>query len=83
MSLGTKPSVVVGARIAMEEIYSVLESSNHVQAAERDMCNTRKQLVLAEREPRSGPGMRASLDERRKGTAEVVRGPGSGLICGA
>jgi hypothetical protein len=71
------------ARIAIEEIHSGVESSNHVRAAERDIRSALRQLVLAERELRSGPGMRAGLDDRREGIAAVVPGSGSGPIGGA
>lgn len=57
------------ARIAIEEIHTGLESSNHVQAAERDMRSALRQLVLAERELRSRPALRG----RPEGT-DVVSG---------
>lgn len=65
------------ARIAIEEIHSGLESSNHVQAAERDMRSALRQLVMAEREMRSKSGMRTTVDKRPEEIAEVVPGPGS------
>lgn len=73
------------ARIAIEEIHSGLESSNHVQAAERDMRSALRQLVLAERELRSKSRARLSVDERARPSvderpesiAKVVPGPGS------
>jgi 3-oxoacyl-(acyl-carrier-protein) synthase len=54
------------ARIAIEEIHSGLESSNHVEAAERDMRSALRQLVLAERELRSRPAHGSSFDGRRE-----------------
>jgi hypothetical protein len=72
------------ARIAIEEIHSGLEGSNHVQAAERDMRSALRQLVMAEREMRSKSGMRTNVDERPEGIAEVVPGPGTdGMRSGA
>jgi prophage DNA circulation protein len=65
------------ARIAIEEIHSGLESSNHVQAAERDMRSALRQLVMAERELRSRSGMRTHVHERPEGIANGVPGPGS------
>jgi hypothetical protein len=62
------------ARIAIEEIHSGLEASNHVQAAERDMRSALRQLVMAERDLRSKPG-RAGRDVRSEGPGEVVPGP--------
>lgn len=64
------------ARIAIEEIHSGLESSNHVEAAERDMRSALRQLVMAERELRSKPGMRANVHEP-EGIARVVPGASS------
>lgn len=60
------------ARIAIEEIHSGLESSNHVQAAERDMRSALRQLVLAERELRARPPARAAPGERNDEVARVV-----------
>ncbi len=74
----TEEAVGEVARIAIEEIHSGLDSSNHVQAAERDMRNALRQLVLAEQELRSRSEARPSGDERHERIAEVVRGPGSG-----
>jgi hypothetical protein len=68
------------ARIAIDEIHSGLESSSHVQAAERDMRSALRQLVLAERELRAKSGPRASPEPRSEGIAEVVRGPGSDAV---
>jgi prophage DNA circulation protein len=65
------------ARIAIEEIHSGLDSSNHVQAAERDMRSALRQLVMAERELRSRSGMRTNVDVRPERVAHVVSGPGS------
>ena len=65
------------ARIAIEEIHSGLDSSNHVQAAERDMRSALRQLVMAERELRSKSGMRTIVRERPEAIADGVPGPGS------
>jgi hypothetical protein len=65
------------ARIAIEEIHTGLESSTHVEAAERDMRSALRQLVLADRELRSKSGLRAGLDDRTQSVAKVVPGPGS------
>jgi hypothetical protein len=46
------------SRIAIEEIRDGGESSNHVEAAERDMRSALRQLVLAEREVRSASARR-------------------------
>jgi hypothetical protein len=70
------------ARIAIEEIHSGLESSNHVQAAERDMRSALRQLVLADRELRSRSGTRANVDERPERIAEVVPAPGADAVRG-
>jgi hypothetical protein len=47
-------------RIAVEQIHSGLESTSHVEAAERDMSSALRPLVLAERELRSRSGLRTS-----------------------
>ena len=65
------------ARIAIEEIHTGLESSNHVQAAERDMRSALRQLVMAERELRTRAARQTRIDERPQAIAEVVPGPGS------
>jgi hypothetical protein len=65
------------ARITIEGIRSGHEVSSHVEAAEREMRSSLRQLVLAERDLRSGPGLEADLDE---GIAEVVPGPGADAV---
>lgn len=65
------------ARIAIEEIHTGLESSNHVQAAERDMRSALRQLVLAEREIRSRPAARSAGAERADRVSGVVRHHGA------
>jgi len=58
--------------------------SNHVEAAERDMRNALRQLVLAERELRSRSGLRTGPDVRPEDIADVMPGAGSdGLQSGA
>lgn len=69
------------ARIAVEEIHSGLETSNHVEAAERDMRSALRQLVLAERELRhkaSPPVL--GREERSDAVAEVARAKGSEAV---
>jgi hypothetical protein len=51
------------ARIAVEQIRKGIESSNHVEAAERDLRSALRQLVLAQREWRTPPGPPAPVDE--------------------
>ena len=51
------------ARIAIEQIHGGIESSSHVEAAERDMRSALRQLVLAERELRSKPKLGAEPSE--------------------
>jgi prophage DNA circulation protein len=65
------------ARIAIEEIHSGLESSNHVQAAERDMRNALRQLVMAERDLRSKSGMRTDAHPQPGSIADAHPGSGS------
>lgn len=65
------------ARIGIEEIRSGLESSNHVQAAERDIRSALRQLVLAERELHARrPPVRASIGERAEGIARATNEQG-------
>jgi hypothetical protein len=66
------------AQIAIEEIHTGLESSNHVEAAERDMRSALKQLVLAERELRSRHQARRGAAERAEGGEGTSTGPGPG-----
>jgi hypothetical protein len=78
------------ARVAIEQIHGDLDSSTHVDAAERDMRSALRQLVLAERELRSSSEARTGPDDRAEGIAEVmpaeavpaevVPGPGSGAV---
>jgi hypothetical protein len=49
------------AHIAVEQIRNGVESSNHVEAAERDLRSALRQLVLAKREWRAPPGSPAPL----------------------
>jgi len=46
------------ARIAVEQIRRGAESSNHVEAAERDLRSALRQLVLAQREWHAVPQLR-------------------------
>jgi hypothetical protein len=65
------------ARIAIEEIHSGLETSNHIQAAEREMRSALRQLVLAERDLRARSGAATGREDRPQAVAEVVPGPRS------
>jgi hypothetical protein len=62
------------ARITIEGIRSGLEVSSHVEAAEREMRSALRQLVLAERELRSGSGFGAHLDEPHDGVPDWAPG---------
>jgi hypothetical protein len=64
------------ARITIEGIRSGHEVGSHVEAAEREMRSALRQLVLAERELRTGPGL-GHLEESPDGMADVVPGPGA------
>jgi hypothetical protein len=68
------------ARITIEAIRSGLEVSSHVEAAEREMRSALRQLVLAERELRTGPGLGGHFEEAPDGMAEVVPGPGADAL---
>jgi hypothetical protein len=69
------------ARITIEGIRSGHEVGSHVEAAEREMRSALRQLVLAERELRTGPGF-GHLEESPDGIAEVVPGPGADTLRG-
>jgi hypothetical protein len=56
------------SRIAIEEIRSGLESSQHVMSAEREMRSALRQLVLAERELR---GRARGRHDQRDGQAHT------------
>jgi len=62
------------ARITAEGIRFGLETNGHVEAAERNMRDALRQLVLAERELRRRPGLEA-IGERPEGIVEVVPRP--------
>jgi hypothetical protein len=59
------------ARIAVEQIRRGVESSNHVEAAERDLRSALRQLVLAQREWRA-PGLPGRLDEPGESVTEIT-----------
>lgn len=60
-------------RIAVEEIRRGVESSNHIEAAERDMRSALRQLVLAQREWRAkSPARPATADERIAGAPSRI-----------
>ncbi|HTX11440.1 MAG TPA: hypothetical protein VME22_22655 [Solirubrobacteraceae bacterium] len=60
------------ARIAVEQIRRGVESSNHVEAAERDLRSALRQLVLAKREWRTVPAPARTLDEAPESLAQVT-----------
>lgn len=55
------------ARIAVEQIRKGVESSNHVEAAERDLRSALRQLVLAKREWRPAPAPAGQLEQPAAG----------------
>ena len=65
------------ARIGVEQIDNRLESTNHVEAAERDMRSALRRLVLGERELRSRSRLRTSPDMLPEDIADVMPGTGS------
>ena len=65
------------ARIAVEGIHHGIKDRAHVEAAERDMRSALGQLIRAERELRSRPGLAPDRDARPEGVAEVVSRPGA------
>lgn len=72
------------AQIAVEQIHSGLESTSHMEAAERDMSSALRQLFLAERELRFRSGLRTSPDMLPEDNADVTPSAGSdGLQSGA
>ena len=60
------------ARIAVEQIRRGVETSNHVEAAERDLRSALRQLVLAQREWQAGSRATAPLGEPTEGLARVT-----------
>ena len=62
-------------RIAVEQIRKGVESSNHVEAAERDLRSALRQLVLAQREWNSKAIPRVRLGERE----DTIANRGSNL----
>ena len=60
------------ARIAVEQSRRGVESSNHVEAAERDLRSALRQLVLAQREWRAASRASAPLGEPAEGVAQVT-----------
>jgi hypothetical protein len=60
------------ARIAVEQIRRGVESSNHVEAAERDLRSALRQLVLAKREWRPATGPSRTLEAPAESTAPVT-----------
>lgn len=71
----TEEALGVVARIAIEEIHSGLESSNHVEAAELDMRSALRQLVLAAHERRARAGTRAVGEKAPESTRSSAATP--------
>jgi hypothetical protein len=71
----TERALTQVAHIAIEQIHEGLETSNHIEAAERDMRSALRQLVLADRElRRSAAGRRVVLPRSpAAATAEPVK----------
>jgi outer membrane protein TolC len=59
------------ARIAVEQIRRGVDSSNHVEAAERDLRSALRQLVLAQREWRAASRASVPLSEPAEDIARV------------
>lgn len=57
-------------RIAIEQIRAGSETSQHVEAAERDMRSALRQLVLAERDVHARPIPRSSHGEQPEATTD-------------
>jgi hypothetical protein len=66
------------ARIAVEQIRRGVESSNHVEAAERDLRSALRQLVLAEREWRAASRAPEPLSEPAADIARVTANSSAG-----
>jgi hypothetical protein len=60
------------ARVAVEQIRRGAETSNHVEAAERDLRSALRQLVLAQREWRAASVASASVGEPGEGSVRVT-----------
>ena len=60
------------ARVAVEQIRRGAETSNHVEAAERDLRSALRQLVLAQREWRAASVASASAGEPVEGSVQVT-----------
>lgn len=71
----TEEALAQVSRMGVEAIHCGLEAGAHVEAAERDMRNALRQLVLSERE------LQARIELPRRGEAaeaiaDVLPGPG-------
>jgi outer membrane protein TolC len=64
------------ARIAVEQIRRGIESSNHVEAAERDLRSALRQLVLAQREWRAAPVAARPVTDPDAGTDHTSNSSG-------
>jgi len=71
----TEEALAQVARIAVQEIHVGLEANDHVEAAERDMRNALRQLVLAERELLARPLVPSRMGVAREPIIEVVPDP--------
>jgi hypothetical protein len=61
-------------RMAIEEIRDGLETSNHVDAAERDMRSALRQLVLAERELQTRSALRKNVGQQASASTDGGQG---------
>jgi len=71
------------ARIAVEQIRRGVESSNHVEAAERDLRSALRQLVLAQREWRATSRASAPLGEPDEGIARAPANSSGSVLAGS
>jgi len=60
------------SRVAVEQIRKGVESSNHIEAAERDMRSALRQLVLAQREWETRSAPRIVVGEHTDVIAEIT-----------
>jgi predicted TPR repeat methyltransferase len=69
------------ARIAVEQIRRGVDSSNHVEAAERDLRSALRQLVLAQREWRAMSRASTPLGEPADAVARVTANSAGARPC--
>src|SRR5208282_297551 len=76
----TEDALGLIARITVEAIHCGLESSSHVEAAERDMRSALRQLVLTEREVRSRRALQDAIEAQRSApVADLLPAPSADL----